>query len=310
MQDIHFEQKKRQAIAIAGETGSGKSTLLKIIGGLIQPDTGTVLFKKERVKGPNEQLIPGHPDMAYLSQHFELRNHYRVEEELDYVNQLSTKAANQLFELCEVKHLLKRWTTELSGGERQRVSLTRSLLSSPSLLLLDEPYSNLDLQHKQVLKKVIDDVSKKLHITILMVSHDAGDILPWAEKILILKNGRIVEEGSPQQLYSQPTLLYTAALLGKYNILPDNIFSLPTENKNNVTTIIRPEHCLLSAKATRKSIECYVTNSYYYGPVCEVLVSINNHLITVRTTESNLYTKGQKVYLTVLPSGIRHVTSE
>ncbi len=259
----------------------------------MQPDSGDVLIKKERVKGPNEQLIPGHPEIAYLSQHFELRNHYRVEEELDYVNQLSVKAAAHLFELCEVNHLLKRWTTELSGGERQRVSLTRSLLSSPSLLLLDEPYSNLDLQHKQILKKVINDVSKKLNITILMVSHDAADILPWAEKMLIIKDGKIIEQGNPQQLYEQPQHLYSAALLGKYNIVPLHL----TVKEKNSSTIVRPEDCFVSSKATPGSVKGAVKEIYYYGYMNEVEVATTDHSTMIIRTRKPDFDKGENVFV-------------
>ncbi len=309
LQDIHFEQKRRQRIAIAGETGSGKSTLLKIIGGLIQPDTGIVLFKNERVKGPDEQLIPGHPGIAYLSQHFELRNRYRVEEELDYVNQLSARSASQLFALCEVKHLLKRWTNQLSGGERQRVALTRTLLSSPSLLLLDEPYSNLDLQHKQILKKVVNDISKKLNITVLMVSHDAGDILPWAEEILVIRNGHMIEKGTPEALYQQPRYLYTAGLLGKYNTIPHGL--LPGTQKESSTMIIRPEDCSVTAnkKLSGQSIAATVTNTYYYGHSSETELSIDDtqDIITVRSGKNGPYAKGEKVFIRMDPSRVLQV---
>ena len=116
LQEISFTQKKFQKLAIVGESGSGKSTLLKIIGGLVQPDAGEVLFENIRVEGPNERLIPGHPKMAYLSQHFELRNNYRVEEILEYANTLPENEAQTLYEICHIRHLLKRKTDQVSGG--------------------------------------------------------------------------------------------------------------------------------------------------------------------------------------------------
>ncbi|MBX3241197.1 MAG: ABC transporter ATP-binding protein [Chitinophagaceae bacterium] len=299
LNNISFTQQYLQPVAIAGETGSGKSTILKIIGGLVQPDTGSVIFEDSRVKGPHEQLIPGHPRIAYLSQHFELRNHYRVAEELDYVNKLTEESADSIFGLCRVKHLLSRWTTELSGGERQRVALTRSLLSAPKLLLLDEPYSNLDLANKQILKQVIEDISNQLKISILMVSHEPDDLLPWAEEILILRQGRIIEKGTPEQLYRAPVHLYTAGLLGKYNIIPYNL--LPGAKEEATTMILRPEDCSITSdkKKSGQSIAATVANSYYYGHSSEIELSLNDikHRITVRTCEKRIYAKGEKVFI-------------
>src|SRR5258706_9094063 len=158
VKDINFVQEQFQKIAIAGETGSGKTTLLKMIAGLMQPDAGEIVFKGEKVLGPYEKLIPGHRRIAYLSQHFELRNNYRVEEELESKNLLTDKEADEIYSVCRIRHLLKRKTDQLSGGERQRIVLARLLTSSPELLLLDEPFSNLDAIHKNIIKSVIYDI--------------------------------------------------------------------------------------------------------------------------------------------------------
>ncbi len=118
LKNINFIQEPFQKLAIAGSTGSGKTTLLKIIAGLIQPDAGEILFEGSRVKGPLERLLPGHHHIAYLSQHFELRNNYRVEELLQMANKLSNADAKLVYQVCRIDHLLKRWADELSGGER------------------------------------------------------------------------------------------------------------------------------------------------------------------------------------------------
>ncbi|MGZ8542231.1 MAG: ATP-binding cassette domain-containing protein, partial [Chitinophagaceae bacterium] len=127
VKNISFIQQPFQKIAIAGETGSGKTTLLKMIAGLIQPDTGKIQFENEKVVGPFDKLIPGHRGIAYLSQHFELRNNYRVEEELEAVNKLTEKQAKDLYAVCRIEQLLKRRTDQLSGGERQRIVLAKLL---------------------------------------------------------------------------------------------------------------------------------------------------------------------------------------
>ncbi len=295
--NISFTQNQFQNIAIAGETGSGKSTLLKMVAGLVQPDSGEVLFEGTKVKGPLEKLLPGHSGIAYLSQHFELRNNYRVEEELDYLNQLSKEEADALFEVCRINHLLKRKTTEISGGEKQRISLARLLLSSPKLLLLDEPYSNLDIIHKNILKKVVHDISEKLSITCMLISHDPNDLLSWADQILVMKDGVIVQQGAPQEIYHQPVNEYVAALLGSYNVLTPALYNtfLPADSANRSRDIfVRPEQFIINALQT-KFLKGTATEIRFLGNASEVDVMLENgDIITVRTGAINI-TKGSVV---------------
>ena len=250
LRNIHFTQQATQKIAIAGETGSGKSTLLKIIAGLEQPDAGLVLFEEKRVKGPNEELVPGHPQIAYLSQHFELRTNYRVEEVLEYANKLSEQEAFTLYKVCRIDHLLKRRTDQLSGGEKQRIALARLLTTSPKLLLLDEPFSNLDMIHKTILKSVIRDIGDELNISCIMVSHDLLDTLSWADEILIMKEGQIIQQGKPEMVYHQPKNIYTAGLLGNYNLISTSKASYLFESLPHTAAgkkiLVRPEQFRIS----------------------------------------------------------------
>ena len=216
LKKIDFTLRKSRRLAVVGETGSGKSNLLKIIGGLATPAEGTVWFEGRRVLGPLERLIPGEPGIAYLSQHFELWHNYHVEEVLSYANDLSPEEAAELYRLCHIDHLLQRRTDQLSGGERQRIALARLLVHPPRLLLLDEPFSNLDMIHKRILKKVIADSGVRFGITCILVSHDPHDILPWAHELLVLRDGKLIQQGSPLEVYSRPINEYTAALLGDY----------------------------------------------------------------------------------------------
>lgn len=206
-------------MAVAGATGSGKSTLLKIIAGLTQATEGDVLFEGEKVKGSQQKLLPGHPFIAYQSQQFELRNNYRVEEILNMANKLSATDAHLVYEVCKIDHLLERWTDELSGGEKQRIAFAKTLVSAPKLLLLDEPFSNLDAIHRNILKEVIDDISNQLKISCILVSHDPIDLLSWADEIIILHKGLIIQKGSPEEIYREPLNEYVAALFGPYNLV-------------------------------------------------------------------------------------------
>jgi ABC-type Fe3+/spermidine/putrescine transport system ATPase subunit len=283
VRDISFVQQRLQKMAIAGETGCGKTTLLKMIGGYVQPSSGNILFEQRRVKGPDEQLIAGHKSIAYLSQHFELRNNYWVHEILAYANLLTQQEADTLYALCRIEHLLNRRTNELSGGEKQRVALARLLGSAPKLLLLDEPFSNLDLGHKAIIQSVIADIMANLGVTCLMVSHDAPDILSWADTLLVMQNGSIVQQGAPEQVYLQPVNEYCAALLGNYNKLPAANMAHAMELPNGATQLmIRPEHLRLVPSAAN-TVSGLVQGHQYWGSHYITDVLVQGQLLQVNT---------------------------
>ena len=245
LNDISFSQHQFQKIAVAGETGSGKSTLLKIIAGLIQPKSGEIFFDGRKVMGPDWQLIPGEKGIAYLSQHFELRHNYRMEELLSYANVFSEEYAERLYKICGIDHLMKRKHDQLSGGESQRIALARLLVTSPRLLILDEPFSNLDLIHTNLLKKIIEEVAEELKITLIMTSHEPADLLPWADEIIVMQHGKIIQKGSPQIIYRKPVNEYCAALFGSYNLIENAaakaIFKVPNDHHDTEKAFIRPE---------------------------------------------------------------------
>jgi iron(III) transport system ATP-binding protein len=309
LKNIGFTQQKFQKIAIAGETGSGKSTLLKIIAGLAEADAGQVLFEQKKILGPADKLIPGHPGIVYLSQHFELPNNLRVEQVLEYANLLSDEAATALYEVCQISHLLKRRTNQLSGGEKQRIALAKLLISSPRLLLLDEPFSNTDMVHKKLLKSIIRDIGAKLKITCIMVSHDPLDTLSWADEILVMKDGQVIQQGTPQQIYKQPASEYIAGLFGTYNLLSHSVAKIFTDSlasgKHSKKLFIRPEDIILSMTAG-EGVEATVKEILFYGSYYETEVLIGKNKITVRTPGSTL-SKGDTVYLSVPPGNAWYI---
>lgn len=301
LQEISFTQKKFQKLAIVGESGSGKSTLLKIIGGLVQPDGGDVLFDNKHVEGPNERLIPGHPQMAYLSQHFELRNNYRVEEILEYANTLPESEAQSLYEICHIKHLLKRKTDQVSGGEKQRIAMARLLIGAPKLFLLDEPFSNLDNLHRNTLRAVIKAMGEKLGITCLMVSHDPVDALSWADEIIVMKSGQIIQQDTPEKIYHQPVNEYAAGLFGKYNSFTRTeaaeFGEIPNGYGNKKQLFLRPEAFTLVAKKNKTSVAGIVTDIAYLGSHYEVEVALPDAMMIVKIDNIE-QSQGDVVYVT------------
>lgn len=285
---------QHERLAVAGATGSGKTTLLKIIAGLVQPDSGLASFYDEKILGPTETLIPGHTSIAYLSQHFELLNHYRVCDLLEKTMRIEPDRAHAIFKICRIDHLLPRWTHEVSGGERQRIALARALLTSPKLLLLDEPYSNLDNPHKQILKDVLEDVGNELNISFILVSHDPLDLLPWANRVMVLQNGELVQSASPVEIYKYPLSEYVAGLFGKYNVFDKLLLDEMGIGCNEQGFIVRPEDLLLSDKG----LKAEVMSILFMGDHYELKVLARGKTIVLKTREESIQ-KGDVVHLSL-----------
>jgi ABC-type sulfate/molybdate transport systems ATPase subunit len=266
LQNISLQQNCGEKIALVGETGSGKSTLLKIIAGFIQAASGSMVFEGKVMLGPNFQLIAGQEGIAYLSQHFELRHNYKIKDLLALRNKMTRSECAELFAVCKVDHLLMRTSRELSGGERQRIALACLLVQKPRLLILDEPFTNLDAIHKSELKHVIEAATNTFNTSVLLASHDAADVLPWADTVLVMQQGIIVQHESAKAVYETPASDYAAGLLGVYNkLLPSTAAALGF-TPADIEVYIRPH----SIEITNSGILAKVTGCRYFGTHYEI----------------------------------------
>jgi len=219
IKEVSLEITEGKITAIIGSSGSGKSTLLNLIYGLISADEGTVYLEGHRVWGSDVKLIPGHEQMKMVTQQSDHLNHYAKvwdnvasllpNTNLQYKSDKTTEVLKQL-RLLDLK---ERRVADLSGGERQRVSIARALVSNPKVLLLDEPFNQVDASFRDNLQQDIRQIVQQTGLTVIMVSHDPQEVLSLADELVVLKDGEIVETGTPQQLYQQPQNLYTATLL-------------------------------------------------------------------------------------------------
>ena len=273
--------------ALIGETGSGKSTLMKIMAGLVQPSNGEVLFEQKRIEGPDEVLIPGHKQIGYLSQHFELLNNYRVEELLDMANKLEQQDADEIYRLCKIDHLLKRKTNAISGGERQRIALSRILVGNPKLLLLDEPFTNLDLSNNKIINNIIDSLCKSGKMTIVLVSHDPANILSWADHIIVLQDGEIIQTGSPEEIYYYPINAYTAGLLGDYNTIEEDTPLKTSLGLPSKRMYFRPEEFTIADKH-KHTTYATIEQQLFYGNHYKLKLDANGTSIDVLVRNTSL----------------------
>jgi ABC-type sugar transport system ATPase subunit len=254
---------------------------MKMMAGLVQPSSGNTYFEGHRIKGPDEVLLPGHPAIAYLSQHFELRSNYRVHELLEMANKMEDEEAAEIYQICRINHLLDRKVHQLSGGERQRIALARLLVGKPRVLLLDEPFTNLDLFNNRIINEVIHQVSSKMAITCVLVSHDPIEVLSWADELLIMKQGKLVFQGSPREAYFKPNDEYIAGLLGEYNVMSPSqmtLYKLFSGEEKGETIYIRPE---------KIGVDQDLTNGIP-GSVMEVKFLGAHYRLLIRTSEMDL----------------------
>ena len=292
---ICFDQKVLQKIAITGESGAGKTTLLKMIGGRAQPDSGTILFNGEKVIGPEEKLLPGHKEIGYLSQEHDLLHNYKVEDLVWFQNKLTDEESTKLFEICRITDLMKRRTDQLSGGEKQRIALCMVLTKLPKMLILDEPFSNLDPIHTDILKAVLEDITERLRVTCLLTSHDPNDTLSWADEIIVMKKGQILQQGTPERIYHQPVNEYVAGMFGRYNLLTPGqaaMFGIESDGKN---VIIRPEDFSIIT-TSENGVKGIVQRISFWGSFYEVEVGVGEFKIIVRILK-NEWAVGEEVFI-------------
>ena len=249
LEDINLTIEDGQFFVLLGPSGAGKTTTLRCIAGLEKIDSGSVLFDNETVTEDQ----PASRDVSFVFQQFSLYPHYTVYENLAFPlrspmrklpeDEIKTKIEN-ISKMLKISNKLKNKATELSGGEMQRVAIGRALVRKPNIYLMDEPLSSLDAKLRESLRIELKNIQTNLNATILYVTHDQAEATTLADKIGVLKEGKIVQIGSPEEIYENPNSIYVSQRLGspKINVLPGSLFNI----SDNVPTFgIRPENILL-----------------------------------------------------------------
>lgn len=227
LREVSFEVRDGEFFVLLGPTGAGKTTSLRIIAGLEKQDSGSVTFDGESV----DARSPAERDIAFVFQQyslyptmsvydnlaFPLRSPLRKTPEAEIKTRVTAVA-----EILRISHLLERKTARLSGGEMQRVSIGRAIVRKPRIFLMDEPLSNLDAKLRESLRIELEHIQKTQHATTLYVTHDQVEALTLADRIAVLRQGRVIQLGAPQDIYDRPATVFVAQLVGtpRINLLP------------------------------------------------------------------------------------------
>ncbi|RZL16872.1 MAG: ABC transporter ATP-binding protein [Pedobacter sp.] len=302
IENVSFNISAGDVVAVIGESGSGKSTLLKCIYGLLQPDSGEILFQDKKVKGPQEQLVPGHPEMRMVAQDFSLNIYAKVYDNIASMLSNTNVAAKEakttgIMEQLHIGHLKDKKVIELSGGEQQRVAIARALVPGTKVLLLDEPFSQVDALLKNELRADLKLLAANTGITIILVSHDPADGLFLANKVVIIKDGILIEQGRPDAIYNDPQNVYTARMLGNANVLSNSEARVIGIRAIKENVLFYPEWVRLSSGWSSRRFT--VKNIYFKGFYEELLLERNGTYIRAIHTRSGSFKKDDTVQVEV-----------
>lgn len=222
VQDISFELERGRKLAIVGESGSGKTTLLKLLAGLFDPNAGEIHLNESRVLGPAHNLVAGHPQIRIVLQDYGLKKNQSLKENLQYPLRYFTPDEQQekigaLAKIFHIQHLLDRKSYQLSGGQQQRAAIATAFAASPQVMLMDEPFSNLDVLLADHIRMFMMKEIRKTKTSLIFVTHQTTDALALADMILVMRNGQMVQMGTVEEIYDQPVSPYVAALFSDIN---------------------------------------------------------------------------------------------
>jgi iron(III) transport system ATP-binding protein len=290
--DLSLEIEKGEIICVLGESGSGKTTLLRMIAGFEMPDAGEVMIAGETLNASTVFRQPEARGISMVFQGNSLFPHLTVRRNILYgLHRVGPEDSEQrlkeMLELTGLEQFVNSYPHELSGGQQQRVAVARALAPSPTLLLLDEPFSNLDNICSRQIRDDIVRIIRRSQTTAVIVTHDTNDALVVGDRIAILNHGVLLQVGTPRDVYEHPRTRFVAELFGASNILDvkrldGNIASgigcLPLDleriGTDAVSVSIRPEH-LQVVDDGADAIHGQVVDNRYHGSFQELLVSVN-----------------------------------
>ncbi len=299
LKGVSMNLQRGEVVALLGPSGSGKTTLLRAVAGLESPKTGSIHIGERAVFDGSQQLeMPAEQrNLGLVFQSYALWPHKTVNDNVGYGLKLRkmnssdiASKVKQVLSQLGLGHLGERFPHQLSGGQQQRVAIARALVYNPPVILLDEPLSNLDAKLREEARAFLRELIIRLNLSALMVTHDQGEAMAISDRILLLNNGVIEQQGTPQSMYETPNTLFTAEFMGSNNKLQGKIVSRDGDSATinvhggqlkasvrgkqvgeDVTAIIRLEKVRVSNTQTDNAIKLPLTTCMYLGDRWECL---------------------------------------
>ncbi len=309
--DFNLQIREGECISFLGPSGCGKTTTLNMIAGFLEPDGGEILIKGKRMNG-----VPSNKrELGMVFQTYSLFPHMTVAENVAYGLKLRKvpkaemkQRVNRVLELVKLPHVADRYPKQLSGGQRQRIAIARALVIEPSLLLLDEPLSNLDAKLREELREEIKRLHLETGVTTIFVTHDQEEALYLSDRIVVLSNGKVEQIGTPLDIYNRPATEFVHTFIGKSNKLPAVLegeeggmlrlrseagFTLKATAKgqnlsagSSVSAYVRPEKLRLAAPGTdageANAVQGRVRHLSFLGAFAECDIEIGPMVVTAR----------------------------
>lgn len=289
--NLNLKIDEGKIVAIAGESGCGKSTLLKLIYGLLDWQEGEILLNDEKLLGPKGNIVPGEVNIKLVAQDYDLMPYATVAENVGkfisniHINDKSKEVA-KLLEVVGMQDFANEFPKNLSGGQQQRIAIARALSLMPKLLLLDEPFSNIDFSRKINLREKLFNYVKEKNISLLISTHEILEVMPWLDEVIVLQEGRLIQNDQPQEIFENPYNYYVSGLFGEVNILSDEEKNLFNLNKN---AWYPHEISIVDQGLEAEVLESRFSGSFYWNKV-----KIQNRSLIIYT---NHHLKNQKVQL-------------
>ncbi len=308
---VNISLMQGEMLAILGPSGCGKSTLLRMIAGLTRPDAGTLKCAGRIWSDTNTFVKPEKRDCGMVFQDMALFPHLSIGDNIGFAIPAAQKTSvvERMLSLVNLEGMKHRMAHELSGGQQQRVALARSLAPGPKLLLLDEPFSSLDLRLRQEMRREVRNILKKQNVSAILVTHDQNEAFAFADTVAVMSQGRIQQHASPETLYQKPATKTTAAFVGDANFMKMDkalklfpaLASLRADlKKSDNVFMCRPEHFALRENPSNGQI----LGIEFQGSWRELTMEVEweqgrdkkyKEMIMVRTDTESIWSKGQKI---------------
>lgn len=298
LDEVDLEVGEGEFFAMLGPSGSGKTTCLRLIAGFEQPTLGQVRIFGDAVEG----VPPYRRNVNTVFQDYALFPHMNVRENVEFSLMLrkvdkATRAreAEAALELVKLGGYGDRRPGQLSGGQRQRVALARAIVNKPKVLLLDEPLGALDLKLREQMQEELKALQKTLGITFIFVTHDQGEALSMADRVAVFNFGKLIQVGTPEEIYRQPNSRFVADFVGSSNVLgPEFVQAIAGERR---WASLRPEAIhVIRADGGQNALTGTVTARSYLGATTRLAVDLNGTLLhAVVPSTDDLPTEGERV---------------